>query len=142
MLKSMHHNKWSSPTLIKEYHKEIFMCVTNLCKFVKTGLLINLWFLFMLSIQHFMHSNIWHNKKFMLYKFMRPMLDSHIIRINKSRAEICYFTVCIIVKWHFYQRENGPLDKFIFMRSSHKCWKLLSSLLSHDAYLVTNIRAW
>ena len=50
------------------------MHVRNLCKFVKTGLLINLWNFFMRSSALIVYINniIWCGRN-----FMRPALDSH-----------------------------------------------------------------
>ena len=43
------HVPLSHNTLIIIPQSDIFMCVRNLCEFLKTSLLINLWFLFMCS---------------------------------------------------------------------------------------------
>ena len=54
---------------IKKYRKATFLCVRNLCEFVKTGLLINLC----------------------------DQCLTHIININKSHAEICRFRAYSVV---------------------------------------------
>ena len=72
------------------------MHVKNLCEAIKTGLSIKIiiYAIFIYADQRFMYCNIWRDKKFMRYKFMRPALNSH----NKTRTEKCRFTVSVCVR--------------------------------------------
>ena len=67
------------------------MHVKNLCKSIKTDLLINLRD-FIYADQRFMHCNVWRDKNLCGTNLCDQRL-TRIIRINKTRAEKCRFTV-------------------------------------------------
>ena len=67
------------------------MHVRNLCEFVKMGLLIN-FYLCILVLYAYNYSNIWRDKNLCGTNLCNLCL-TRIIRINKSHAEICRFTV-------------------------------------------------
>ena len=68
------------------------MRVKNLCESVKTGLSI----IYTYVDQCLMHCNLWHDKNLCGTNLCNQCL-TRIIRINKTRAEKCHFTVDILV---------------------------------------------
>ena len=67
------------------------MCVKNLCESVKAGLSINLHD-FIYVDQRFMHCNVWCDKN-LCGTNLCDRRSTRTIRINKTRAEKCRFTV-------------------------------------------------
>ena len=79
------------------------MRMTNLREFIKTALLINLCILTFI--------NTWHDKNLCVTNLCNWRL-THIIRINKSRAVICHYTVPKI-SWRKISRVALKTTKFM-----------------------------